>query len=57
MLKLGDRKLKFCFGNNEAVQFHFWEHINQNQTFLLDSQSALHLQCGVIGMAIYKKVQ
>ncbi len=37
MWKLGDRKFKFCFGNNEAAQFHFWENINWNQTFILDS--------------------
>ncbi len=37
MWKLGDRTLLFCLGNNEAVQFHFWEHINRNQTFILDS--------------------
>jgi hypothetical protein len=28
-------------------QFHFWEYINRNQTFMLDSNPALHLQCRV----------
>ncbi len=26
-----------CFGNNKATQFPFWEFINWNQTFILDS--------------------
>ncbi len=37
MWKLEDRTLQFCFGNKEAAQFHFWETINRNQTFILDS--------------------
>ncbi len=40
MWKLGDRNLYFCFGNNEALP-HFWEYINQNHTFILDSHRPL----------------
>jgi hypothetical protein len=28
MLKLGDRTLLLCFGNNKAAQCHIWEYIN-----------------------------
>jgi hypothetical protein len=31
--ELGDRTLKFCFGNKKATQFNFWQYINRNQTF------------------------
>ncbi len=36
MWKWGDKTLNFFF-NNKAVQFYFWEYINRNQTFILDS--------------------
>jgi hypothetical protein len=35
---LEDSTLKFCFGSWEAAQFHFWEYLNGNQTFILDSR-------------------
>jgi hypothetical protein len=35
------RQIIICFRNNEAPQFHFWEHINRNKTFIL----YYHLQC------------
>jgi hypothetical protein len=34
---LRDTWWTFCFGNNESMQFHFWEHLNRNQTFILVS--------------------
>jgi hypothetical protein len=38
---LGDQTLQFCFGNKEAAQFQFWEYIDVNQTFIMDSQRPL----------------
>jgi hypothetical protein len=37
MWKLWYKTLYFCFGNNEAAQFHFLEYINPNQTFISNS--------------------
>ncbi len=36
---IGRQTLSFCFGNNEAAQFPFWECIlgSGNQTFIVDS--------------------
>ncbi len=37
MWKMEDRTLLFCFWNSKDEQYHFWEYINRNQTFILDS--------------------
>ncbi len=38
----------------EITQFHFWEYINRNQTFILDSHwpFTIHLQCINVGQIV-----
>jgi hypothetical protein len=49
MWKLGDGAILFCFGNNEAMQYHFREYINRNHTFLLDSHQPFICSVGASG--------
>jgi hypothetical protein len=41
---IGRQNIKILFGDKKASQFHFWEYINGNQTFILDSHRPFFLQ-------------
>jgi hypothetical protein len=51
-VKIGRQNIKLFFGNDEAAQFHFWEFINRNQTFILDSHRPFF--CSVIKNLVTK---
>ncbi len=51
-----DRSANFAAANNKAAKFHFWEHINRNQTYILDSHRPFLCSVYVGGLVIKIKV-